>query len=83
MNTLLGKDPRLGLPESKVLNQLGPTQRYPVHLLNISFFFILGSVAAIFPAAVSQGAQSSQAPWRRQQTVDRRKHIKKGNQYLT
>lgn len=33
----------------------------------------LGSVAAIFPAAIPQGSQGSQALWRSHQTVDRKK----------
>ena len=33
----------------------------------------LGSVAAIFPAAIPQGTQGSHTLWRSQQTVDRKK----------
>ncbi len=72
-HSLLGRRPRLGPPDSKILNQLGPVQRYPVHLFNV--VFLGGSVAAVFPAAISQGAQSGQALWRSQQTVEREKSV--------
>lgn len=70
-HSLLGHSPRLVPPDGRSLNQLGPMQRYPVHFLNVKF--ILGSVAAIFPASIPQGAQGSQALWRSQQTADRKK----------